>query len=225
MRDRRLLLETPPDATALGRAGRTALLFPVYHEAPAAIAACIQAIGEDLRRLGAADKFDVFILSDTRGDAAGDAEAAAYDALRAATDAQPTVYYRRRAQNTAKKAGNIKDWLSRFGGGYTTFVILDADSVMSGETLLRLAAGHGRATAHRADPDRAAAGRRTDAVPEGAAVRGRHLRTGGLGRPRRAGTGTRATTGVTTPSSAPPRSPTRRACRSCPASCRSAATS
>ncbi|MEQ1713677.1 MAG: glucans biosynthesis glucosyltransferase MdoH, partial [Hyphomicrobium sp.] len=35
----------------------------------------------------------------------------------------------------------IKDWVERFGGGYAHFVILDADSVMSAETLLRLARG------------------------------------------------------------------------------------
>ncbi|MEQ1615972.1 MAG: glucans biosynthesis glucosyltransferase MdoH [Hyphomicrobiaceae bacterium] len=136
-RDHDLSIELPPAATA--KAGRTALLFPVYHEAPARIAACIEAITEDLSRLNAASGFDVFILSDTRGHDDGNLEASAYALLRDQVASSTAIYYRRRAINTAKKAGNIKDWLERFGGGYSTFVILDADSVMSGETLVRLA--------------------------------------------------------------------------------------
>lgn len=138
-RDHDLSIELPPAATAAAKAGKTALLFPVYAEQPARIAACIEAISEDLRRLGAAAQFEVFILSDTRGEEIGAAEAAAYALLRDKVAGALAVYYRRRAQNTAKKAGNIKDWLERFGAGYSTFVILDADSVMSGETLVRLA--------------------------------------------------------------------------------------
>ena len=49
------------------------------------------------------------------------------------------VYYRRRRENRGRKAGNIKDWVRRFGGGYEHFIILDGDSVMSGTTLVRLA--------------------------------------------------------------------------------------
>ncbi len=138
-RDHDLSIELPPAASASTKAGRTALLFPVYHEAPARIAGCIEAISEELRALDAAGRFDVFILSDTRGETAGAEEAAAYAALRDRLAGTTAVYYRRRAHNTAKKAGNIKDWLEHFGGGYATFVILDADSVMSGDTLVRLA--------------------------------------------------------------------------------------
>jgi membrane glycosyltransferase len=139
-RDHDLSIELPPTSSDAGKGQRTALLFPVYHEAPARLAACIEAIAEDLQRLRASDRFDVFVLSDTRGEAAGAAEAGAYARLRDQLAGRQAVYYRRRAQNTAKKAGNIKDWLARFGGAYETFVILDADSIMSGDTLTRLAA-------------------------------------------------------------------------------------
>jgi membrane glycosyltransferase len=139
-RDRPLPIELAPPTAAVAAARRTALLFPVYHEAPARIAACIEAITEDLARLDAAGRFDVFILSDSRDEEAGAAEVAAYAQLRQRLEGRIAIYYRRRAQNTAKKAGNIKDWLERFGGAYACFVILDADSVMSGETLVQLAA-------------------------------------------------------------------------------------
>lgn len=120
-------------------AKRTALLFPVYHEDPARIAGTISAIAEELTSLGKAGSFDVFVLSDTRGADAGTAEEAAYAALSRKLGSEFRIYYRRRIENTARKAGNIKDWVERFGAAYETFVILDGDSVMSGVALVRLA--------------------------------------------------------------------------------------
>ena len=43
-----------------------------------------------------------------------------------------------RPQNVGKKAGNIADWVQRFGGAYESFIILDADSIMSGGLLVHL---------------------------------------------------------------------------------------
>ncbi len=120
-------------------ATRTALLFPVYHEDPARIAGTISAIAEELTSLGKAGAFDIFVLSDTRGADAGIAEEAAYAALSRKLAGEVQVYYRRRIENTARKAGNIKDWVERFGGAYETFVIFDGDSIMSGVALVRLA--------------------------------------------------------------------------------------
>lgn len=120
-------------------AGRTALLFPVYHEEPARIAGTISAMVEELTSLGKADAFDIFVLSDTRGADAGIAEEAAYAELARGLSGESRVYYRRRIENTGRKAGNIKDWVERFGGAYETFVILDGDSIMSGVALVRLA--------------------------------------------------------------------------------------
>ncbi len=118
---------------------RTALLFPVYHEEPARIAGTIQAIALELQSMDAAGAFDVFILSDTRDEREGAAEESAYRALRHRLKDIVPVHYRRRRENHARKSGNIKDWVRRFGGAYENFVILDGDSVMSGTTLVRLA--------------------------------------------------------------------------------------
>jgi membrane glycosyltransferase len=120
-------------------AHRTALLFPVHHEDPASIAGTITAIAEELEAIGQAKAFDIFILSDTRGEAAGTAEEAAYRDLVERLKDRLAVYYRRRIEATARKAGNIKDWVERFGGAYEQFIILDADSVMSGDALVKLA--------------------------------------------------------------------------------------
>lgn len=120
---------------------RTALLFPVYHEEPARIAGTVQAIALELESMGSAPAFDVFILSDTRDEREGAAEESAYRALRHRLKDTIPVFYRRRRENRGRKAGNIKDWVRRFGGAYENFVILDGDSVMSGTTLVRLALG------------------------------------------------------------------------------------
>lgn len=118
---------------------RTALLFPVYQEEPHRIAGTIAAMAEELIHLGKAQQFEVFILSDTRGADEGDAEEACYRQLAKRLDGVISIYYRRRIENKARKAGNIEDWVERFGGAYDHFIILDGDSVMSGEAVVRLA--------------------------------------------------------------------------------------
>ncbi|MFA5958434.1 glucans biosynthesis glucosyltransferase MdoH [Hyphomicrobium sp.] len=131
-------IEPPPPTSVL--TARTALLFPVYHEDPAQIAGAIEAMARELADLGRNSYFDIFVLSDTRGDDAGAKEAAVYRALSAQLEDVATVYYRRRLKNTARKSGNIADWVERFGADYQSFIILDGDSVMSGGTLVSLAA-------------------------------------------------------------------------------------
>jgi membrane glycosyltransferase len=50
------------------------------------------------------------------------------------------VFYRHRPQNLRRKAGNIADFCQRWGARYDHMVVLDADSLMTGETLVWLAA-------------------------------------------------------------------------------------
>jgi len=118
---------------------RTALLMPCYNEQPGRVAAALQVIHQDLARLGALPAFDLFILSDTTDPDTWIAEEAAFLALRDRTGDDGHIFYRRRPVNTERKAGNIADWVRRFGGGYAHLLILDADSVMMGETIIRLA--------------------------------------------------------------------------------------
>ena len=119
-------------------ATRTALLMPTYNEQPARVMAGLQAIDESLREVGANDAFDVFILSDTTDPEIWIAEEAGFLLLRERTGGERRIFYRRRANNTARKSGNIAEWVRRFGAAYPQFLILDADSLMTGETLVRL---------------------------------------------------------------------------------------
>jgi membrane glycosyltransferase len=49
------------------------------------------------------------------------------------------VWYRRRWQNTARKAGNVEEFVKRWGGRYEHMILLDADSLIDAPTLLALA--------------------------------------------------------------------------------------
>ncbi|ADL01621.1 glucans biosynthesis glucosyltransferase MdoH [Brevundimonas subvibrioides] len=115
---------------------RTALLMPLYNEDARAALARLGALDASLARLGASDAFDLFVLSDSTKDEAAVAELSACMALRAHAGSQ--LYYRRRTENVERKAGNIADWTRTFGGAYDFMIVLDADSTMAGETVLRL---------------------------------------------------------------------------------------
>ena len=119
---------------------RTALLMPTYNELPARVMAGLQAIYESLAETGRLDWFDVFILSDTTDPDIWLAEEAAFLALRNRTGGHERIFYRHRRFNTERKAGNIGDWVRRFGGAYPQMLVLDADSIMSGDSIVRLAA-------------------------------------------------------------------------------------
>jgi membrane glycosyltransferase len=127
--------------TGLPLRTRTALLFPVYREDALSVAAIIETMVRDIGDAGAEASFDIFVLSDTQDPSERAGEAAAYASLRARHINRLQIYVRWRTPNTGKKAGNIRDWVESFGGAYDTFVILDADSLMSAQTLLRLAQG------------------------------------------------------------------------------------
>jgi membrane glycosyltransferase len=129
-----------PDAPLPALSTRTALLMPVYNEPPERVMAGLQAVHESLAATGAAAQFDIFILSDTTDPDAWVAEEAAFLALRERTGDARHIHYRRRPRNTERKAGNIADWVQRFGAAYPQMLVLDADSVMEGSALVRLAA-------------------------------------------------------------------------------------
>ena len=119
-------------------AGMTALLMPCYNEAPHRTAAGLRAIAESLMETGLARHFEMFVLSDTTDPAIWVEEEAVFSRLREEIGGM-AVWYRHRALNTGRKAGNIADWVRRFGGGYPQMLILDADSVMTGDLIVRLA--------------------------------------------------------------------------------------
>jgi len=120
---------------------RTAIIMPICNEDVATVFAGLRATCESLAATDSAARFDFFVLSDTNRPDARAAEQAAWaqltDALQqAGTDAR--VFYRWRQHRTHRKAGNVADFCRRFGADYRYMIVLDADSVMSGDCLVAL---------------------------------------------------------------------------------------
>ena len=136
-RSDRLLSIDPSQPTPILSA-QTALLLPTYNEDPARVMSRVRAILESLDRTGQGARFDFFVLSDSTDPRTWILEEREFLHLREAT-AGARIYYRHRKDNTGRKAGNIAEWVTRFGGHYDFMVVLDADSLMEGDTLVRLA--------------------------------------------------------------------------------------
>ena len=113
---------------------------------PSRVFGAMQAILEDVERTGLGSAFDYFFLSDTTDANVWIAEERAFVAMRERLP-KARIYYRRRRKNSSRKAGNIADFVTHWGGHYPHMLVLDADSLMSGEAIVRLAA------AMEADPD------------------------------------------------------------------------
>jgi len=107
--------------------GRTAILLTLCGEPAGPAAAALAGLSDGLDRLGLGDGTRIFVLSDTSGAAQVAAEEAALGPLVAGG----VVTYRRRAENTGRKPGNIADWLATHGAEFAYMLVLDADSRMS----------------------------------------------------------------------------------------------
>ena len=127
----------------LDDATRTAIIMPICNEDVRTVFAGLRATCESVAATGHVKAFDVFVLSDTSNPATQKAERAAWEELRTQLAAQPDqprieVYYRLRKRRTDRKAGNVADFCRRWGKDYRYMVVLDADSVMSGDCLVAM---------------------------------------------------------------------------------------
>ncbi|TDR85410.1 glucans biosynthesis glucosyltransferase MdoH [Enterovirga rhinocerotis] len=119
-------------------ATRTAIVMPVYNELTARTFAAVEAIRDSVEATGHGEAFDYFILSDSTNPDAWLAEERAFHALRERIGPHARLYYRHREKNHHRKAGNIADFVTRWGGAYEQMLVLDADSLMTGECILGL---------------------------------------------------------------------------------------
>ena len=116
---------------------RTAMLLPTYNEDPHHLMARLRAMYESVADTGRGACFDWFLLSDTTDPDTWICEELTFVELRRACGAE-RLYYRHRSDNTARKSGNIAEWVRRFGAAYDFMIVLDADSLMAGDTIVRL---------------------------------------------------------------------------------------
>ena len=117
---------------------RTAVVMPIYNEDPVRVGAGLTATWSSLARESEAHAFDLFILSDTSDERIAADEEALWQGLSERFGAK-RVFYRRRRDRSERKAGNIFDFVRRWGANYESMIVLDADSVMSGHALVTLA--------------------------------------------------------------------------------------
>ena len=128
-----------PTVPANHAGSRTAVVMPVYNEDTKRVFAGLEVIYRSLQGTGRIDEFDLFILSDSTDKAIAAREESAWSDLCQRVGGWKRIFYRRRAENIERKAGNISDFCRRWGGGYEAMVVMDADSIMSGEAIVRLA--------------------------------------------------------------------------------------
>jgi membrane glycosyltransferase len=119
--------------------GRTAVIMPIYNEETSRVFAGHDVVWSSLKARPEQAAFDLCVLSDTRKPEIGAAEELAWARLVERHDGQGRIFYRRRKENSRRKAGNIADFVQSWGGAYDYAVVLDADSIMSGHALVTLA--------------------------------------------------------------------------------------
>ncbi|NJM82955.1 MAG: glucans biosynthesis glucosyltransferase MdoH [Tabrizicola sp.] len=115
-----------------------AILIPIHNEDPAAVFGNAAALLEDLAAKKAAEGFSLYVLSDTRDEAIAQREWQAFQLLQMEQASRFEIFYRRRAENTDRKTGNIADWVTGWGARHEAMLVLDADSLMSADAVLAM---------------------------------------------------------------------------------------
>ena len=117
---------------------RSAIVMPIRNEDVVRVFAGLRATFESLARTGELGQFDFFILSDSNQAEVLSAELAAWKRLCKTVDGFGRIFYRHRKRRVKRKSGNIDDFCRRWGTQYRYMIVLDADSVMSGDCLANL---------------------------------------------------------------------------------------
>ena len=128
---------TPIKLTALNH--KTAIVMPIYNEDTQRVMAGIEATLLSLAQTEQQEHFDFYLLSDTNNESIVENEIQAWQILKQRlSHLSIQLFYRRRDKNIHRKVGNIADFCQRWGAHYQYMIVLDADSVMSGNSLVKL---------------------------------------------------------------------------------------
>lgn len=117
------------------RGGRTVILMPVCNEDPQQTFAALTRMGDEIAEMPWRRRVEFFVLSDTRDPAIGMREFQLAGMLSQRMAGRIPVHYRRRKENGGRKAGNITEFMRRWGGRYDYMLILDADSYLTCESI------------------------------------------------------------------------------------------
>jgi membrane glycosyltransferase len=132
----RISASVPPGSPPL--LATTAVVMPIYNEDVSRVFEGLRVVFSSVQQTAGAEFFDFFILSDSNQPNQWIREEVAWAELCKQVGGFGKIFYRKRRQPINKKAGNVADFLRRWGKNYRYTVVLDADSIMTGEALVRL---------------------------------------------------------------------------------------
>ncbi|HTT56076.1 MAG TPA: glucans biosynthesis glucosyltransferase MdoH [Opitutaceae bacterium] len=118
----------------------TAVIIPVYNENVSRVFEGLRVIYRSVQEARQLEHFDFFVLSDSDQPNQWLQEEVAWVELCKQVGGFGRIFYRKRRQAINRKSGNVADFLRRWGRNYRYMVVLDADSLMTGRTLVRLVA-------------------------------------------------------------------------------------
>jgi membrane glycosyltransferase len=116
----------------------TAIVVCIRDEPPERVIRHIAPMIDGLIARGAAQHFHLYVLSDTSDLAHAAIESRHFSELANTWRGRMALTYRRRDANTGFKAGNVRDFCDRWGDQHEHMLVLDADSLMTADAVLRL---------------------------------------------------------------------------------------
>ncbi|MFY8326504.1 glucans biosynthesis glucosyltransferase MdoH [Pseudoalteromonas sp. ZZD1] len=118
---------------------KTAVVMPIYNEDTERVIAGFEVSLRSLLKTGQFEHFDFYLLSDTQDKEIARNELKAWHDLTARLgDTAKQIFYRSRTDNKHRKVGNLADFCERWGSQYEHMIVLDADSIMTGQCMLEL---------------------------------------------------------------------------------------
>jgi len=118
----------------------TAIVMPVFNEDVSRVLEGLRVVYRSVQETKRLEHFDFFVLSDSNQPNQWIQEEVAWVELCKQVGGFGKIFYRKRRHSINKKAGNVADFLRRWGRRYRYMIVLDADSIMTGRALVQLVA-------------------------------------------------------------------------------------
>lgn len=134
----RIINSLDPAEEEQGITASVAVVMPICNEEVGRVIEGLRVIYESVEGTGRLPKCHFFLLSDSTDPNCWIGEEAAWLALTRQLGAYGRIFYRKRRIGINKKAGNLADFCRRWGKLYRYMVVLDADSIMTGEAVVGL---------------------------------------------------------------------------------------
>ena len=118
----------------------TAIVMPAFNEDVSRVFEGLRVVFRSVQETKRLEHFDFFVLSDSNQPNQWIQEEVAWAELCKQVGGFGKIFYRKRRHSINKKAGNVADFLRRWGRRHRYMIVLDADSIMTGKALVDLVA-------------------------------------------------------------------------------------